>query len=76
MPVTEQEHGFSFPISPGDMDGDGIDDLVIGRDGFSDIARPGRYGAVEVYAGGGWTWSAATARALANASNSLGTRLF
>lgn len=56
-PASDREGGLLYPISPGDLNGDGVDDLAIGAYGHSTTDMPGIFGAVFVYLGGSWDWT-------------------
>lgn len=75
--ATEQDGGRLYPVSPGDLNGDGVDDLAVGADGFVTRDMPGVIGAVFVYLGGAWTWVAPSmiARAMMPGID-LGTKLY
>ncbi len=76
-PTSEQEGGLLYPISPGDLNGDGIDDLAIGGEGYHIADMPGIVGAILVYLGGSWDWTSATFVARPTApSLFLGTGLY
>ena len=54
---------------PGDVDGDGVDDLIVGAPGAVRavvVMEGATRGALHVYRGGAWTWSAPTARVWAD----------